>query len=116
MATSVQIQKQFDALHRDAERVLASINHLSQDLSCSEEASKSSAIPGLNLEALNIDLTDIRKRLDDTRKVVTERAKMIDSQVHSRPYPYIAGALGIGALAGWLLERRVYHSAPNVGR
>lgn len=117
MATSVEIQKQFDALHRDAERVLTSINSLSRDLgACEKSTSSSAANPRLNLEALKVDLSAVRKRLDDTKNLLGDQAKRIDTQVHESPYPYIAGALGIGALAGWMIERRIYHSAPTVGR
>lgn len=112
MATSVNFQKQFDALHRDAERVLASINHLTQDLGAeAPEKVTSFSLPELNMEKLKVDMAGIRKRLDETRGVVADRAKQIDSQVHARPYPYLAGALGLGAIAGWMLERRINHSS-----
>lgn len=112
MTTSVQIQKQFEALHRDAEKVLASINSLSHDIS---DEIKSSSNPGtaLDLSALKFDLNNVKRRLDETRHAVADRAKELDTQVHSHPYGYIAGALGVGALAGWILERRIYHTSPS---
>ena len=112
MGTSGQIQKQFEALHRDAEKVLASIHNLSQDMS---SESKAVGNPGtaLDLSALKVDMNAVKRRLEETSHAITERAKDLDSQVHNHPYGYIAGALGVGALAGWLLERRLYHSSPT---
>lgn len=115
MATSVQIQKQFEALHRDAERVLATINHLSHDIS---SEIKSSVDPGtaLDLSALKFDLNAVKRRLEETGHALAGRAKDIDSQVHNHPYGYIAGAIGVGALAAWMLERRMYHSSAPASR
>lgn len=115
MATSVQIQKQFEALHRDAEKVLASINNLSQDLTAEPKAGGN---PGtvLDLSALKVDLNAVKRRLEETSHVIAGRAKELDSQVHNHPYSYIAGALGVGALAAWMLERRLYHSSSTALR
>ena len=112
MATSMQMQKQFDALHRDAERVLTSINSLSHDMGREEKPANGAAVKQSAIapsEGFKIDVAALRKRLDETREVVALRAKEMDHQVRSQPYPYIAGALGVGALAGWLLERRINH-------
>jgi ElaB/YqjD/DUF883 family membrane-anchored ribosome-binding protein len=115
MATSTHIQKQFEALHRDAEKVLASINNLSSEIS---SEIKSAADPGaaLDLSALKFDLNSVKKRIEDTGHVIAGRAKDLDSQVHSHPYGYIAGALGVGALAAWMLERRILHSPTHTAR
>jgi ElaB/YqjD/DUF883 family membrane-anchored ribosome-binding protein len=113
MATTVQLQKQFELLHRDAEKVLSTINQLTHDIS---SETKSSANPGtgLDLSALKVDLNAVKQRLDETRHVIVDRAKEIDAQVHSHPYGYIAGALGVGALAAWMLERRLHHSSSSM--
>ena len=112
MATSVQVQKQFEALHRDAEKVLASINNLSHDLS---GEAKSASDPGavLDVSALKFDMNSVKRRLEETTDAITGRAKELDSQVHGNPYGYIAGALGVGALAGWLIERRINHPSSS---
>lgn len=115
MPVSMQIQRQFDALHRDAQRVLSTIDHLSQDIDrAGNQPSKQDVETKAERQAINFDnlrtsLGYLRARVEDTSRTLARGAQELDSQVHSRPYPFIAGALGVGALAALVLERRLVH-------
>ena len=110
MPIPMQIQRQFDALHRDAQRVLSSIDTLSHDIDkANDQGNKPGNREPINLEQLRANLAALRSRIDDTSRVVVKQAKQIDNQIHSRPYPFIAGALGLGALTALVIERRMAH-------
>lgn len=110
MPIPMQIQRQFDALHRDAQRVLSSIDTLSQDFGKSNnQGEKTEVREPLNMENLRANLASLRARIDDTSRAVVKQAKQIDSQIHAQPYAFIAGALGLGALTALVIERRLAH-------
>jgi len=112
MAISMQIQRQFDALHRDAQRVLSSLDHLSQGIDRENSPStKTAPSPqsSANIQVLRENLNVLRQKVEDTSRALSRGAKQLDSQVRSQPYPYIAGAVGVGALAALLIERRLLH-------
>lgn len=110
MPIPMQIQRQFDALHRDAQRVLSSIDNLSQDFGKANSPSeKTETREPLNLENLRSSLATLRTRIDDTSRAVVKQAKQIDGQIHAQPYAFIAGALGLGALTALVIERRLAH-------
>ena len=115
MPVSMQIQRQFDALHRDAQRVLSTIDNLSNDIDrASGPGTKAAAETKPTKEAINFDnlrasLGYLRTRVEDTSRTIARGAEQLDSQVHAKPYPFIAGAMGVGALAALVLERRLAH-------
>ena len=115
MPVSIQIQRQFDALHRDAQRVLSTIDNLSHDIDrANNQTAKTPLEAKSSKEAINFDnlrasLGYLRERVEDTSRTIARGAQQLDSQVHSKPYPFMLGAMGIGALAAILLERRLVH-------
>lgn len=111
MPVSMQIQRQFDALHRDAQRVLTSIDNLSHDIDKVDNPSKL-ATPGteaVNIEKLRANLATLRVKVEDMGRSIGKRVQNVNSQVHAQPYPFIAGAAGLGALAALIVERRLAH-------
>ena len=115
MPVSMQIQRQFDALHRDAQRVLSTIDNLSHDIDrANNQGVKTTpeTKPGkdvINFDNLRATLGHLRARVEDTSRTIARGAEQLDSQVRNRPYPFIAGAMGIGALAALALERSLAH-------
>jgi ElaB/YqjD/DUF883 family membrane-anchored ribosome-binding protein len=115
MPVSMQIQRQFDALHRDAQRVLSTIDNLSNDIDrANNQGTKPATETKTGKEVINFDtlrssLGHLRQKVEDTSKTIARGAEQLDSQVHSKPYPFIAGAMGVGALAALVLERSLVH-------
>jgi ElaB/YqjD/DUF883 family membrane-anchored ribosome-binding protein len=113
MPVSMQIQRQFDALHRDAQRVLSTIDNLSHNIDQATTTTTKPTVEGkespVNLENLRSSIDFLRSRVEDTSRTITRSAKQLDSQVHSKPYPFMAGAIGLGALAALMLERKLVH-------
>jgi ElaB/YqjD/DUF883 family membrane-anchored ribosome-binding protein len=111
MPISMQIQRQFDALHRDAQRVLTSIDNLSHDIDKVDTPSKpaSAEMEALNIEKLRSNLATLRVKVEDMGRSIGKRVQHVNSQVHAQPYPFIAGAVGLGALAALIVERQLAH-------
>lgn len=111
MPVSMQIQRQFDALHRDAQRVLTSIDTLSHDIERVDNPLKAAPAEAeaLNIEKLRANLTTLRVKVEDMGRSLGKRVQHVNSQVHAQPYPFIAGAVGLGALAALIVERRLAH-------
>ncbi len=111
MPVSMQIQRQFDALHRDAQRVLTSIDNLSHDIDKGDNPSKpaSAETEPLNIEKLQANLATLRVKIEHMGRSIGKRVQNVNSQVHAQPYPFIAGAVGLGALAALIVERQLAH-------
>ena len=103
---AVHIEKQFAALQHDAEQILNTISTLSKNL-VSEGNGQVAMASREVMDAMRGQMDVAKKKIDETRAAVSTTARQMDANIHARPYPFILGALGAGALAGWLLERRM---------
>lgn len=63
-------------------------------------------IKSMDLDAVKAELAMLREQYDKVKGTVKEKAVRVDDNVHTNPYPYLAGAFGVGLLAGSLLMKR----------
>lgn len=57
-------------------------------------------------EYFTTQFAELKERMLVLKNKVSESAKVADAHVHTNPYPYILGSLGIGLLLGKIIALR----------
>lgn len=102
MGIREQVVKDIETLKNDTSKVIKDLTLLSSKVAdtAGEEMAKGVDTAQAKFAA---ELARIRIRLDQLNQQLAASAKKLDHNVHANPYPWVAGALGIG----WLFGRRL---------
>ena len=68
-----------------------------------------SGFPQQMVSTLNRNIDQLREKVTELADDATEKSKMVDKTVHTKPYWFLAGALGVGMFLGRQLARRKQH-------
>ena len=91
-----------ESLKKDATQVMEDLTGLSRKLA-EIGKSRSEEITQEVKSKLEDDLVRAKERLDVLNHEVQRVAKQMDKSVREKPYLYVLGALGLGAILGKLL-------------
>lgn len=104
MAAKPKLNSNLIALRHDASKVIDDIQKLSAQLKAVGKDRVLDAQSELT-DALEDRLEMLKSRLVELTDTIQAYAKQVDQHVTANPYPYMAGATGIGFLIGRFLRR-----------
>jgi ElaB/YqjD/DUF883 family membrane-anchored ribosome-binding protein len=104
MAAKPKLNSNLVALRNDASRVIDDIQKLSAALKTTGRDRVETARADV-IDALETQLETLKERLVNLTDTIQTYAMQVDKHVTANPYPYMAGATGIGFLIGRFFKR-----------
>lgn len=105
MAAKPKLNTNLVALRNDASKVIDDIQKLSAQLKAVGRERVTTASDELT-EALENQMESLKERLVVLTDALQSYATTVDKHVTANPYPYIAGASGLGFLIGRVMNHR----------
>jgi ElaB/YqjD/DUF883 family membrane-anchored ribosome-binding protein len=100
MPTPIRVKEEINALKNDADKMVKDISKLSAELT-EAGIEQAKAATGEVSKYIKLKMEQLRDKMGEANKLMSNYGNKIDHSVRSNPYAFIGGSIGIG----WLLSK-----------